>query len=260
VKAADSLVEPVHDEADDSDLRQRRWTEQRSPTRRRLFASLLAELRTPLPVPIGVDELVEPLTWFTAQVGDGTKVSAKGTLNRALVQALDARYHFNPSGRPPQNETHVFQVTELRELARRLGLTRRKGTILTATKLGVTLLEDPAAMWERFVERALALPAFDQCVAETWLAVQLIDGRLSYPQEYVLTAQAATEEGWRNERHAAPINQYDVNDAVNTIAWSFRLLNLFGDGRRSVSLSPEGLTPAGRTTALAILRHASLQS
>jgi hypothetical protein len=252
----------VHDDdhADAPDLQQMRWAAQRSPTRRRLFASLLAELRTPLPVPIGVDELMEPLMWFTAQVGDGTKVSAKGTLNRALVQSLDARYHFNPSGRPPQNETHVLQVTDLRELARRLGLTRRKGTVLTATRLGVTLIEDPVAMWTRFVERALALPAFDHCVAETWLAAQVLDGPLRYPQEYVLTAQAATEEGWRNERDGAPINQYDVNGAVNTIAWSFRLLNLFGDGQRGVSLSREGLTPAGRTTALAILRHSSLQT
>jgi hypothetical protein len=113
-------------------------------------------------------------------------------------------------------------------------------------------------MWWRFVQRALALPAFDRCVAETWLAAQLVDGRLD-PTEYVLTARAATEEGWRNERHVAPIDHHDVNAAVNTIAWSFRLQNLFGDGQRGFSLSGERRARAGRTTALAIMRDTRLQ-
>jgi len=115
------------------------------------------------------------------QVRDGTRVSTAGTLNRALVQAIDARYGFGVTGKPPQSEAHVFQVTELRELARRLGLARRRATTLAATAHGTELAGDPVGMWNRLVDRALELPDFDRCVAETWLAAQVVDGPLRWP-------------------------------------------------------------------------------
>lgn len=230
------------------------WAMNQGPTRRRLFTEVLPLLSRPTPVPDDVEHLVEPLSWLVMEIGEGARVSTSGTLNRALVQALDARYGFNPTGKPPQSEAHVFQVTLLRELAQRLGLVRRKGTTLSATAAGRSLATDPAALWHRFSERALPKAAFDRFVGETWLAAQLAHGPLGYPQDRQIAAAAAREHGWR--AGAQPVDERDVNEGINVIAWSFRLLLLLG-GERGWSTTEEGLTPAGRSAAIAILRHAA---
>jgi hypothetical protein len=130
------------------------WAMNQEPTRRRLFTEVLPLLSAPAPVPDDGEHLVEPLSWLVTEVGAGARVSTSGTLNRVVVQAIDARYEFNPTGKPPQSEAHVFQVKLLRELAQRLGLVRRKGTTLAATAAGRALVADPAGLWHRFTERA----------------------------------------------------------------------------------------------------------
>lgn len=67
------------------------WAMSQGPTRRRLFTEVLPLLSTPRPVPDDVEHLVEPLSWLVTEIGEGTRVSISGTLNRPLVQALDAR-------------------------------------------------------------------------------------------------------------------------------------------------------------------------
>lgn len=223
--------------------RQARWAAQASPTLRRLYTAALPHLAVPFTPPDEAAELMEPLIWLTNQIGEGTKVSTAGTLNRPLVQAVDRRCEFNPTGRPPQSEAHVFQVTELRLLAQRMGLIRRTSTTLRATTLGRRLADDPAPLWQRFVSHALVLPSFDRFVAEVWLAAQVVDGPLRYPNDSAIAARAANESGWRRSRSGTPIDEDDVNDAINTIAWSFRLLRLLGEhrnGRRRPPHHDEG--------------------
>jgi hypothetical protein len=213
-----------------------RWLDQRSLTRCRLFAAVAGQWSTPQRRPEGVAELLEPLIWLTGQIGEGTKVSRAGTLNRPLVQEIDERYGFGLTGKPPLNESHVFQVTELRELAQRLGLVRRRGLVLAATSRGRQLVADPPALWDCFVAHALALREFDRFTAETWLAIQLVDPSPGFPHDRQVVAQAANEHGW-HQGQGRSIDEHAVGDGINTIAWSFRLVGLLGADRRGFSLN-----------------------
>jgi hypothetical protein len=238
--------------------RQDGWARRQGKVRRRLFTAVLADLAEPIAPPEDVALLVEPLMWLTAEVGTGTRVSSTGTLNRAMVQRIAARYGFAVSGRLPQSEAHVLPVTVLRQLARRMGLVRRQGTTLAATALGRRLAPDAAGMWQRLVDCAADLRDFDRCVAETWLAAQVVLGPLDWPEDRDIAARAAFEEGWQTHKGAPPTRE-DTDMPISVIAWTFRVTGMFGPDGFGGSGRDEELIPAGRTTALAILRQASMR-
>jgi hypothetical protein len=125
--------------------------------------------------PVAVRAALEPVLWLLDRAASGIALTQTGALNRALVREVATRW---PSWWPadlfgaPNREDDVTLLAELHELLRRLGLLRRTGRRLTATRRARALAADPPALLRALTRPLLADNSFDAACCE--LAVALI--------------------------------------------------------------------------------------
>jgi hypothetical protein len=92
------------------------WAAAPPTERRALLAAVLPALEESAPAPV---DTAEPLRWLLEQIGDGVTLTQAGYLPRELVEAAFARYpYWYPIGKGPRSEADLFQLADLRELAR----------------------------------------------------------------------------------------------------------------------------------------------
>jgi hypothetical protein len=128
-----------------------RW---RSPTRQQIAAAVANRLLHPVQLP--AQAAADPLPrwrWLLGQLADGIPLTQGGNLSRAFVQQNAARFGWDLS-HPPSTETDLYDLHQLRCLAKEHAITRRAGRVLTLTAKGRRMLNDPDHLW-RFTAATL---------------------------------------------------------------------------------------------------------
>jgi len=158
------------------------------------------------------DEALGRLRWLLEQLADGIALTQTGDLHRAFVRRRDPiRLDI---GSPPRGEHDLFDLSQLRQVAQRLRLTRRSGSTLRLTRTGEAMRGDAAALW-----RAVALvllkrrDPFVAAVGELALALLVTAGPM--PSEKIRSAigLAVAEMGFRDRRT-------DETPGDRTISWA----------------------------------------
>lgn len=80
--------------------------------------------------------------WLLAELDGGIPLTQTGNLSRAFVQQNAGRFGWDVS-RPPRTEDDLYDLHQLRCLARELRLAGRSSRVLTLTGKGRRLLADP---------------------------------------------------------------------------------------------------------------------
>ena len=121
--------------------------------------------------------------WLLDRAASGIALTQTGALNRALVREVATRW---PSWWPadlfgaPNREDDVTLLAELHELLRRLGLLRRTGRRLTATRRARALAADPPALLRALTRPLVADDNFDAACCELAVALILNDATADY--------------------------------------------------------------------------------
>jgi hypothetical protein len=229
-------------------------TARRSASRRTLMTRVTGHLQHPVELPPGTDNPLPPLRWLLERVADGVTLTQTGNLNRAFVQDAARLFGWWDSElTPPRNEDELFDLHQIRMLAQRLGLVRRKGRVLGLTTRGRLSLNDPEALWRPVAHHFFAGDPFTVTAGEVVLAL-LVDAE-PLPVEEIVTAvsRVVTEEGWRDARTGAGPGERDVSRAVYETLNLSRALNLLATGGHWDDRG-YSLTDVGRATALEVLR------
>lgn len=211
--------------------------------------------------PADVAEHMASVTWLLDAFGNEQALTQAGYLNRVfVVQVYEQQPWADPFsfGRPPRSETDVVGLHRLRAWLESAGALRKRGKMLRRTERGAAMAHDPVLAWTALTG-LVAPEGWDRFVAETAVLVLLgRGGPVPRRDLYEEIAADAIELGWRttDDGVSKPPSDRDVGHAFHT---SWALLELFGFGSedgdwqsRTVSLSP-----AGESTALAILRAAA---
>jgi hypothetical protein len=239
-------------------VRTRSMRSERASRRRADIANRLLHAIEP---PADVAKHMEPVTWLLDTFGDEQALTQAGYLNRTFVVQV---YESHPwedefrSRRPPRSETDVIALHRLRAWLEYAGALRKRGKVLRRTERGAAMAHDPVLAWTALTG-LVAPEGWDRFVAEAAVLVLLGHGRPVPRRDlYEEVAADAIELGWRTTEDGvskAP-SDWVVGHAFHT---SWALFELFGFGSedgdwqsRTVSLSP-----AGESTALAILRAAA---
>ena len=128
-------------------------------------------------------QALEPVLWLLDRAASGIALTQTGALNRALVREVATRW---PSWWPadlfgaPNREDDVNLLAELHELLRRLGLLRRTGRRLTATRRARALAADPPALLRALTRPLVADDNFDAACCELAVALILNDATADY--------------------------------------------------------------------------------
>jgi hypothetical protein len=123
------------------------------------------------------------MLWLLDRAASGIALTQTGALNRALVREVATRW---PSWWPadlfgaPNREDDVTLLAELHELLRRLGLLRRTGRRLTATRHARALAADPPALLRALTRPLVADDNFDAACCELAVALILNDATADY--------------------------------------------------------------------------------
>lgn len=237
-----------------------RGADQRDPELHRLRAGVANALLHPIDPPPDVAERMAPLTGYLELFGAEQRITQAGYLAPAFVREVyearlwDIDEVMFPSA--PRSEVDEPTLHRLRGFLVSAGALRKSGKVLKRTKRGTVMTADPVEAWQAVVGH-LGASDWDRFVVETDL-LQLLaaDEDVAVDRLSRVTVDAAAAMGWRfsegGSQHAPRNLEVRWADAD-----SFDLLERFGllveDGDwRDRRLS---LTPAGRATALAMLRH-----
>jgi hypothetical protein len=133
---------------------------------------------------------LDPLLWLLDVCAAGAQLTPTNALARSIVQEAVERY---PSwwlpelGKPPQQETQVYPLGLLHELALDLGLVRRRRRELRLSRRGRELRADPRALLGLVAAELADVAAFGADVA---FAVALAegDGATDIPELPILVA------------------------------------------------------------------------
>lgn len=235
------------------------WSESRGPTRRRLMRSVLRRLATPSGAPEGAVSALAPLRWLLSSLDDGVATTSAGRLPPELVAAAVSRFGWRvPGGRRPRSETDVWQLEETRALAAAIGAIERDAGRISATARGRLLRRDIEGLWTAVARQVTSEGGWRGRSTETTL-VRLVtaSGPVTRDDLCAMIGRVAAEEGWRTSDGSAP-DPWALDAAVMIALSTLRLLGLLreppgGGGTRSI-----GLTPDGRSFALAALRAAGV--
>jgi hypothetical protein len=227
-----------------------RW---RSPTRQQIAAAVANRLLHPAELP--AHAAADPLPrwrWLLGQLDGGISLTQAGNLSRAFVQQNAARFGWDLS-RPPSTETELYDLHQLRCLARELGIARRSGRVLTLTAKGRSMLGDPDHLWRA---TAAALPGgntFAVFAGELFLALLANGDSLPAAQVTATVAQAAAEEDFRDSRTGQPPGEHGIAWVTARTANLWRALGVLAPGSDWPDHRYQ-LTPVGTATALEALR------
>jgi hypothetical protein len=230
------------------------WARSRGQARQALVDPLIARLRDgPVEVPAGAAEAVAPLRWLVARAGEGVALTQKGNLARVVVIEAVERFGWQPLPNPPRGEDDVFALWVLRDLARDLGVVRRSGRRLVATRAGRSLAGDAEALWRAVAQRLGNGDDFGAIVTELTLALLLDAGEILEAELVERVRAAVVGEGWHDRATGEPPDPQAVQ---RQLADPRRLLGVLGLSREGGDWRARtvALTGVGRATALEALR------
>jgi hypothetical protein len=224
-----------------------------------LRAGVANALLHPIDPPADVAERMAPVCGFLERFGTEQRLTQAGYLRPAFVREVHEAHLWEVPDYvrgTPRTELDEPTLHRLRGWLVSAGALRKTGKVLKRTKRGTAMAGDPVAAW-RAVVADLGASDWDRFATETEL-LQLLaaDGEVATDELTALTVEAAPALGWRSAKdgYQQPLNdmsvRWGVADSVALLS-AFGMLVDHGDWRdRRLSL-----TPAGRTTALAMLRH-----
>jgi len=237
-----------------------RWIEQRrSPGRRALIAAIDAQLAHPGEPPDEVGEVVGPLRWLLERAADdgGVAVTEQHNLSRPIVQAMCERFGWWDArrGAAPMREDDVLEVAVVHELARDYRWVRRAGRTLKTTRAGTALADSDGAAW-RGLAGAIAAPGGFEGFARECALLMLLDtdDEIGRRPLLVALAELTGEAGWHDRSSGREPTPEELAYYVVPL---LTVLETFGlHEERDVPRSGrfDRLTPAGRATAMEILR------
>ena len=194
----------------------------------------------------------------------GIDLTQSGYVGRALVVEASERFGWWEGDRPPRSEADLHQLGELRGAVSDLRLLRRTGRTLVATTKGVGLIGDDVALWRELAGTLGGAAAFDQLVGEL-VGHRLLDGPVIDDEIVGTVGPVLTSLGWRTAE--GPLTSAEVESATwDRWRW-WRVLGLLERtsarwdraAQRQIGHTTTTLTPAGRATVLAFLRHSALR-
>jgi hypothetical protein len=229
-------------------------TARRSASRRTLMTGVTEHLQHPVPLPPGTEDPLPPLRWLLERLADGVTLTQTGNLNRAFVQEAAGQFSWwEAELNPPRSEDDLFDLHQLRVLAQRLGLIRRRGRVLSLTSRGRSSLDDPEGLWRTVAHHFFASDPFTVTAGEVVFAL-LVDAEPMAAEEVIdAVGRVVTEEGWRDAHTGAGPGEREVSQAVYETLHLCRALNLLATGARWDERG-YSLTEVGRVTALEVLR------
>jgi hypothetical protein len=234
------------------------WADGRSATRTALIKPILERLRTAPAVPDDAATALEPALWLLAEAAEGITLTQVGNLPKPLVVAMnDAYKYYDLPGYRPRGEHDVFALTELRELLRTAGLTRRTGRRLVLTPSGRRSREDVPALWNAVTGRLAAGDDFEAAVAEIVLLALAAGRPVDGDHLEKLVIDAVAEGGWHNPKTNTAPDSGAVAYARATLRHRLQALRLLVTEK--TWNAPYQLTPAGQAAALTALRTRALR-
>lgn len=245
-------LEKVHTE------RIRTWAGGRGATRVALIDPILERLHIAPAVPDDAARALEPALWLLNEAAEGINLTQIGNLPKSLVVAMnDAYNYYDLPGYRPRGEHDVFALTELRELLRRAGLTRRTGRRLILTARGRQVRDDIPALWNAVTAQLAAGDDLQASAAELTLLALAPGHPLDRDQLVRILIDALTEEGWHDQRTQNPPDVGDIAYACAPLRHRLQALRLLVTEK--TWNAPYRLTTAGQAAALTALRTCALR-
>lgn len=238
--------------------RRRTWVEMAHPEGLRQWRAARAdEFTSPADPPDDLEPVVGAIRWLLETCRNGVELTQSGYLSPSIVREGVARFGWWDWPGQPRSEVDVHQLGALRETAARLRLVTKRGRRLTTSRQGVSLLEDPAALWRAVATTIGAtddyMAMLSELIAHRLLAGPAFGNQLDESVVPVITAQ-----GWRSG--GTPVDERHIAMSIHRPLYFWRLFGLLEEVRpRWVDHRPTGpnvtsLTAAGRATALEYLR------
>lgn len=235
----------------------------RSPSMRsdrigRRRAALANRLLNAVDPPADVAALMAPVTWLLVRFGDEQALTQAGYLNRAFVVAVHEEAPWDDDLRgtqPPSSETDYPALFALREWLQTAGALRKRGKAMRRTERGTSMANDPASAWQVFVGN-VGSSGWDRFVFEDAAEV-LLSRNGSCPQDDLFRAVAedGADLGWQTSEDGAS-HHPSVRDVRWALGPAWNLMELLGLASTTGEWEHRvmTLTPAGKTTMLAVLR------
>lgn len=237
------------------------WVEHAAaPSLARLRSAVVNRLLHPVPVPPDAAEVLRPLVWFVAHLGDtGVKLSSRGYLERRFVEAAADELGWRLPGRAVRSEADVSPLSAVRALAIDCDLAAVHNGRLVVRDWSRYLLDHDHIdeLWDTVVAQFSYQTTFSDVALETVLLVLLAEGELP-TWRHVATAAAAVlaDVGWNSARTAAPCTEDDVMAATHERRRLLDVLGAFDYG--DIFTGGVELSDIGRAIALTVLRsHAA---
>lgn len=200
-----------------------RWATRRSldPDQHERRLALGARLVAGPPDEPSLEHPPGPLRWLLETCLDGAKLTSSHYLSPVLVREACDRFGWWPFDKPPRSESELHQLEVVRETARDLGLVRRRGTTLTTTAAGRSLLADDVGLWRRWTTALSRDEDYPIAVAEE-LALCLLDrpGRLALAEVEDLVVAELAAQSWYHADGSRPTRrsfEWAVHEPVR--AW-----------------------------------------
>ncbi|MFY2788705.1 plasmid pRiA4b ORF-3 family protein [Rhodococcus sp. MALMAid1271] len=197
------------------------------------------ELTVESSVDLPVAEIaMSKLTWFLRMIGeDGVALTDAGYLKPALVAAMRKELEWGLGWVGASNrEIDHHQVTDLREAARNLGLTRTSKGRLLRTRLGSSLAEDPVGLWRHAATRLpLGKQTYETDAATLFLIALAASASADHRNEMLI--ETVAELGWASEDSGV----FDAQFAAQATVSFLDLIGAHGPSfyfREGVSDSP----------------------
>jgi hypothetical protein len=235
------------------------WIEQRSsPRRRELIGRHEARLLHPIDPPDDITRVAAPLRWLLGRAADGgVGLTEQHNLSRPVVQGMCDRFGWwdGRRGVAPMREDDVIEVGVVHELAREQRWVRRSGRMLKATRTGSALAESDEAAW-RGLAGAIAAPGGFEGFARECALLVLLDtgGEIGRRPLLVGLAELAAECGWQDRTSGRGPTPEELAYYVVPLLTVLETFGLHDERVVPRSGRFDRLTPAGRATALEILR------
>lgn len=210
-------------------------------------------------------DALAPTLWLLERAVDGVGLTQTGALNRAFVREAAERYPQWWDAElfgPPHRETDVSRLNELHELLRTMGLLRRRGKRVFATKRARELAADPAALLVTLATELLAGDGFWPACAEYAAALMLAGSPIDFSDDLAHRVQPViAADGWQTGGEAPDVR--DVGWAIAAFLRPAEAIGLIAEDREAqhgkrYSSRKLKLTEAGRPALVAALRARAL--
>ncbi len=238
--------------------RRRMWVEVAHPEGLRNWrAARAVELGRPADPPDDLEPVVGAMRWLLVVCRNGVELTQSHYLSPSIVHECVEGFGWWDWPGQPRSEVDVHQLGALRETAARLRLVTRRGRRLATSRHGVTLLEDPVALWRALATTIGATDDYAAMLSEL-LAHRLLTGPALGNELEESIVPVVSAQGWRTG--GGPVDERDIVMSIHRVLYLWRLFGLLEEVRpRWVDDRPTGrnvtsLTDAGRATALEYLR------